>query len=57
MLADNLVQLSNCGLGQSAATPIRDILKHFLAEVEAHIRLRVCPTGACPMSGRLARAA
>ncbi len=57
MLAESLVQLSHCGLGQSAATPIRDILKHFLAEVEAHIKLRVCPTGACPMSGRLAKAA
>ncbi len=52
MLADNLVQLSNCGLGQTAAVPIRDILRHFRAEVEAHIRLKVCPTGVCPMSGR-----
>ncbi len=42
-------QLSNCGLGQTASVAIRDILKHFRAEVEAHIRLGVCPTGVCPM--------
>jgi NADP-reducing hydrogenase subunit HndC len=51
-LSDNLYQLSNCGLGQTAGTPIRDTLTHFRAEVEAHIRLKVCPTGVCPMSGR-----
>lgn len=54
-LAANLGQLSNCGLGQTAGVPIRDILRHFRAEVEAHIRLRVCPTGACPMRGRRIR--
>jgi NADH:ubiquinone oxidoreductase subunit F (NADH-binding) len=52
MLADGLVELSNCGLGQTAAVPIRDTLRHFRAEVEAHIKLKVCPTGVCPMSGR-----
>jgi NADP-reducing hydrogenase subunit HndC len=51
-LSDGLTQLSNCGLGQTAAVPLRDILKHFRAEVEAHIRLKVCPAGACAMSGR-----
>jgi NADP-reducing hydrogenase subunit HndC len=48
-LSDNLAQLSNCGLGQTAGTPLKDILTHFRAEVEAHIRLRVCPSGVCPM--------
>lgn len=48
-LADNMNQLSNCGLGQTAGTPVRDILKYFRAEVEAHIRLKVCPTGICPV--------
>lgn len=48
-LADNLYNLSNCGLGQTAGTPIKDILKYFRAEVEAHIRLGVCPSGVCPM--------
>ncbi len=51
-IAENLYQLSNCGLGQTVGTPVRDILKHFRAEVEAHIRLKVCPTGVCAMSGR-----
>ncbi len=51
-ISDNLVSLSNCGLGQTASTPITDIMHHFQAEVEAHIRLKVCPTGVCPMSGK-----
>ena len=51
-IADNLPNLSNCGLGQTAGTPIKDILKYFRAEVEAHIRLNVCPAGVCPMHER-----
>jgi NADP-reducing hydrogenase subunit HndC len=50
-LSENLYELSNCGLGQTAGTPIRDVLTHFRAEVEAHIRLKVCPSGVCEMSG------
>lgn len=49
MLSDNMTLLSNCGLGQTAGTPIKDILKYFRAEVEAHIRLKVCPAGVCKM--------
>jgi NADP-reducing hydrogenase subunit HndC len=56
-LAQGMEQLSNCGLGQTVATPIRDVLRHFRAEVEAHIKLKVCPAGVCSMSGRLAVAA
>jgi len=48
-LGEMMEKLSNCGLGQTASVAIRDILKHFRAEVEAHIRLGVCPTGVCPM--------
>lgn len=51
-LSDNLTSLSNCGLGQTAGTPLKDIINHFRAEVEAHIRLKVCPTGVCPMHER-----
>ena len=54
MISDQLYNLSNCGLGQTAGSPLRDILAHFRAEVEAHIKLKVCPTGVCPMSGRRA---
>ncbi|HEY3290940.1 MAG TPA: NADH-quinone oxidoreductase subunit NuoF, partial [Anaerolineae bacterium] len=50
-IADGLTQLSNCGLGQTAAVPIRDMLKYFRAEVEAHVKLKVCPAGVCAMSG------
>lgn len=48
-LGENMVQLSNCGLGQTASVAIRDIMKHFTAEVEAHIRLGICPAGVCTM--------
>lgn len=48
-LGSFMEQTSNCGLGQTASVAIRDILKHFRAEVEAHIRLGVCPAGVCPM--------
>ena len=54
MLSDQLYELSNCGLGQTAGSPLKDILAHFRAEVEAHIKLKVCPAGVCPMSGRWA---
>jgi NADP-reducing hydrogenase subunit HndC len=46
-LANELERLSNCGLGQTAAVPIRDMLKHFRTEAEAHIHLGMCPTGVC----------
>jgi len=51
-LSDNMTTLSNCGLGQTAGTPLRDVMNYFRAEVEAHIRLKVCPAGVCLMSGR-----
>lgn len=54
MISENLAELSNCGLGQTAGTPVRDVLNHFRAEVEAHIKLKVCPSGVCPMSGKRA---
>jgi NADH:ubiquinone oxidoreductase, NADH-binding (51 kD) subunit len=49
-LNKEMLELSNCGLGQTAGMPLRDMLNYFRAEVEAHIRLGVCPTGVCPMS-------
>jgi NADP-reducing hydrogenase subunit HndC len=50
-ISENLYQLSNCGLGQTSATPLRDIMRHFKSEVDAHIKLKVCPAGVCPMHG------
>lgn len=46
-LSENLYSLSHCGLGQTAGGPLRDILTNFRAEIEAHVRLRVCPAGVC----------
>ena len=51
MMSDQLYNLSNCGLGQTSGSPLRDILTHFQDEVEAHIKQKVCPAGVCPMSG------
>jgi NADP-reducing hydrogenase subunit HndC len=48
-LAQEMERASNCGLGQTAGVPIRDMLKHFRTEVEAHIRLGSCPAGICEM--------
>lgn len=50
LIADEMEIASNCGLGQTASVPIRDTLKYFRAEIEAHIRLGVCPTGVCEMT-------
>ncbi len=52
LISKYMTEMSNCGLGQTAGTPVHDILNHFRAEVEAHIRLKVCPSGVCPMSGK-----
>ncbi len=52
LISKNMTEMSNCGLGQTAGTPVKDILNHFRAEVEAHVRLKVCPSGVCPMSGK-----
>ena len=50
LLISEMERTSNCGLGQTATVPIRDMLKHFRTEVEAHIRLGSCPTGVCEMA-------
>lgn len=42
-----MTEVSNCGLGQTAATALLDILKHFREEVEAHIINSACPLGIC----------
>ncbi|MDQ2692729.1 MAG: NADH-quinone oxidoreductase subunit NuoF [Chloroflexota bacterium] len=48
-IAQEMERASNCGLGQTAAVPIRDMLKHFRTETEAHILLGSCPAGVCEM--------
>ncbi|WP_345319646.1 NADH-ubiquinone oxidoreductase-F iron-sulfur binding region domain-containing protein [Candidatus Villigracilis proximus] len=56
-VAGEMERASNCGLGQTAATPIRDMLKYFRTEVEAHIRLRVCQTGVCELTEEIEKVA
>ena len=48
-LGQDMELLSNCGLGQTASVAVRDILKHFHAEVEEHIRKHVCRAGVCKL--------
>ena len=52
MMSYQLVELSHCGLGQTAGSPLKDILDYFREEVEAHIAKKECPAGVCSMSGR-----
>ena len=47
-----LYEMSNCGLGQTAGSPLKDIMNHFSDEVEAHINLKECPAGVCSLSGK-----
>jgi formate dehydrogenase beta subunit len=38
---------SICGLGQIVPAPIQSVLKHFRAEVDAHVLKSRCPSGIC----------
>jgi NADP-reducing hydrogenase subunit HndC len=49
-LGAQMSEVSNCGLGQTASTAMLDILKHFRAEVEAHIVSHTCSVGVCPIA-------
>jgi NADP-reducing hydrogenase subunit HndC len=49
-ISEAMSEVSNCGLGQTASTALRDILKYFRPEVEAHITDHVCPAGVCPIA-------
>ncbi len=46
-LFDVLDDGSLCGLGKSAANPVRSTLNHFRDEYEAHIHGKECPAGVC----------
>ena len=52
-LIEPMEMLSNCVLGASAGVRVRAVLLHFQEEVEAHIRLGVCPAGVCRMEKAL----
>ena len=53
-ISEAMSEVSNCGLGQTASTALRDILKYFREEVEAHITDHVCRAGVCPIERRVA---
>lgn len=53
-LARKMELASHCGLGQTAGVPMRDMIKNFREEVEAHIVQGVCPAGVCSMKAKKA---
>jgi NADH-quinone oxidoreductase subunit F len=46
-VAEVVADGSLCGLGQTAANPVRSTLRYFRDEYEAHVRERRCPAGVC----------
>jgi NADH:ubiquinone oxidoreductase subunit F (NADH-binding) len=46
-LAEAMQLTSICGLGQAAPLPITSVIRHFRAEIEAHVYRRECPAGVC----------
>jgi len=46
-LADVIQKSSLCGLGKTAPGPVKSTLNKFLAEYEAHIHQKYCPTKKC----------
>jgi len=46
-LSQAMALASICGLGQIVPAPIQSVLKHFRAEVDAHVLKGQCPSGIC----------
>jgi len=46
-LADTISSTALCGLGKSAAFPVKSTLRYFRDEYLAHVKDKVCPAGAC----------
>lgn len=46
-LSSTMALASICGLGQIVPAPIQSVLKHFRAEVDAHVLQGKCPSGIC----------
>lgn len=42
-----MAQASICGLGQIVPAPVQSVLKHFRAEIDAHVLAGKCPSGIC----------
>jgi NADP-reducing hydrogenase subunit HndC len=48
-ISEAMSEVSNCGLGQTASQALRDSMKYFRDEIEAHVVDHVCPVGICSM--------
>jgi NADH:ubiquinone oxidoreductase subunit F (NADH-binding) len=46
-LSSAMALASICGLGQIVPAPIQSVMKHFRAEVDAHVLQGKCPSGIC----------
>ena len=46
-LSQAMALSSICGLGQIVPAPIQSVLKHFRAEIDAHVLKGQCPSGIC----------
>jgi formate dehydrogenase beta subunit len=46
-LSQTMALTSICGLGQIVPAPIQSVLKHFRAEIDAHVLKGQCPSGIC----------
>ncbi len=46
-LSEAMKLTSICGLGQIVPAPVASVLKHFRAEVDAHVLQGKCPSGIC----------
>jgi formate dehydrogenase beta subunit len=54
-LSQAMALTSICGLGQIVPAPIQSVLKHFPAEIDAHVLAGQCPSGVCfSTAGRMA---
>jgi len=51
-LSNVVMSTSLCGLGQSAPNPVMSTLKYFKDEYIAHVRDKICPSGACAHMAR-----
>jgi NADH:ubiquinone oxidoreductase subunit F (NADH-binding)/NADH:ubiquinone oxidoreductase subunit E len=46
-LSQAMALTSICGLGQIVPAPVQSVLKHFRAEIDAHVLRGQCPSGIC----------
>ena len=52
-LADTISSSALCGLGKTAASPVKSTLKYFRDEYIAHVAEKTCPAGDCKALKRI----